>query len=429
MENSKDETNCLEEKPQSGLAGELANLSLNDEVRPWPAKERTGLVYDDRMKRHVNIWDKNHSEVPDRIGRPYEKHKEYGLLDRCYKIPSRHATEEDLLCLHSKEHIDKMKSTKDMKPRDLFNLGEEYDSIYMSKDVYDCALLSCGCTLAAVEHVATNKVQNAVAIVRPPGHHADADSAMGYCFFNNVAIAAKLAQQRWGMQRILIVDWDIHHGNGTQNLFESDPSVLYFSLHRYDHANFYPFSAQANYDIVGKGQGKGFNVNVPWNKSHIGDADYIAAFQQILLPIAYEFDPDIVLVSAGFDSARGDPKGYCDITPEGYCHLTNMLMSLAGGKVVVILEGGYNITSVAESMCSCTSTLLGDPCPRLDGPMVPCQSVLKSISNVVNVHKQFWKNLTLADAMNPEMDERVAEEEKLAKERRKTEEPSEDEIA
>ncbi|EDO33321.1 predicted protein, partial [Nematostella vectensis] len=369
----------------------------------------TGLVYDDRMKRHVNIWDKyvyintlicSLYEVPDRIGRPYEKHKEYGLLDRCYKIPSRHATEEDLLCLHSKEHIDKMKSTQDMKPRDLFNLGEEYDSIYMSKDVYDCALLSCGCTLAAVEHVATNKSSkhsihiNQLFFLRPPGHHADADSAMGYCFFNNVAIAAKLAQQRWGMQRILIVDWDIHHGNGTQNLFESDPSVLYFSLHRYDHANFYPFSAQANYDIVGKGQGKGFNVNVPWNKSHIGDADYIAAFQQILLPIAYEFDPDIVLVSAGFDSARGDPKGYCDITPEGYCHLTNMLMSLAGGKVVVILEGGYNITSVAESMCSCTSTLLGDPCPRLDGPMVPCQSVLKSISNVVNVHKQFWKNLT-----------------------------------
>ncbi|KAK3726952.1 hypothetical protein QZH41_014804, partial [Actinostola sp. cb2023] len=303
-----------------------------------------------------------------------------------------------LIKYSSTTHIQKMKSTKDLKPRELFQLGEDYDSVYMSevsifmpveadyfsKDVYECALLACGCTLEAVEHVATNKVL-------PPGHHADTNSAMGYCYFNNVAIAAQIAQDKWGMKRVLIVDWDVHHGNGTQSLFESDPSVLYFSMHEYHHGTFYPGSTIANYDVVGTGKGKGFNVNVPWNKFHMGDADYLAAFQHVLLPMAYEFDPDIVLVSAGFDSARGDPKGLCDVSPEGYCHLTNMLMSLAGGKVVVILEGGYNLTSVEESLCNCTSTLLGDPCPRLDGSQVPSKSAMESIRDVVNAHRPFWK--------------------------------------
>ncbi|KXJ09926.1 polyamine deacetylase HDAC10 [Exaiptasia diaphana] len=230
---------------------------------------------------------------------------------------------------------------------------------------------------------------------------------MGYCYFNNVAIAAKIAQRKWGMNRILIVDWDIHHGNGTQSLFESDPSVLYFSIHEYHHGKFYPSSTIANHDVVGTGKGQGFNVNVPWNKFHMGDADYLAVFQHVLLPIAHEFDPDIVLVSAGFDSARGDPKGLCDVSPEGYCQLTNMLMGLAGGKVVVILEGGYNLTSVEESMCSCTSTLLGDPCPRLDGNQVPCKSAMESIRDVVNSHKPFWKALEFVNIVIPVEDDKT----------------------
>ncbi|XP_044170689.1 polyamine deacetylase HDAC10-like isoform X2 [Acropora millepora] len=187
----------------------------------------------------------------------------------------------------------------------------------MSQHACECACLaSHGCTLAATEAVMTDKVQNAVAIVRPPGHHAGSDFAMGYCFFNNVAIAARMAQKRWNVERILIVDWVIHHGNGTQHLFESDPSVLYLSIHRFDNALFFPFSMEADYDFVGCGSGKGYTVNVPWNK----------------------FDPELVLVSAGFDSARGDPKGQCDVTPEGYHHLTKLLMNLARGKIVVVLE-------------------------------------------------------------------------------------------
>lgn len=363
--------------------------------------KRTGIVFDERMKRHFNVWDKTHPEVPDRIQRPYDKHKEYGLLERCQEIPSRFASDEELLTLHSEGHVNKMKSTETMTKEELYNTAAcDYDSIYLSQHAHESARLACGCTLSAVEAVVTNKIQNAVAIVRPPGHHADTDFAMGYCFFNNVAIAAKIAQTRWNVKKVLIVDWDIHHGNGTQHLFESDPSVLYFSIHRYDHAQFFPFSTSANYDFVGCGDGKGYTVNVPWNTKHMGDADYLAVFHHILLPIAYEFDPDLVLVSAGFDSALGDPKGLCDVTPEGYHHLTKLLMNLANGKVVVALEGGYNLTSVEESMCACTSSLLGDPCPRFNGSMTPCDSCFETIINVIGEHSKYWNSLKITALLN-----------------------------
>lgn len=358
--------------------------------------KRTGVVFDERMKKHFNMWDSTHPEVPDRIQRPYDKLKEYGLLERCQEITSRFASDEELLSQHSTVHVNKMKSSKTMTTEELYHMGAcDYDSVYMSQHACECARLASGCTLAATEAVVTDKVQNAVAIVRPPGHHAGSDFAMGYCFFNNVAIAARMAQKRWNVERILIVDWDIHHGNGTQHLFESDPSVLYFSIHRFDNALFFPFSMEADYDFVGCGSGKGYTVNVPWNKKHMGDADYLAVFHHILLPIAYEFDPELVLVSAGFDSARGDPKGQCDVTPEGYHHLTKLLMNLARGKIVVVLEGGYNLTSVEESICACTSSLLGDPCPRLEGPLTPCDSCFETMRNVMSQHSKYWGSLKI----------------------------------
>ncbi|KAL9971553.1 hypothetical protein ACROYT_G017728 [Oculina patagonica] len=392
----------------------LQNLNVNEST---DKSKRTGIVFDERMKKHFNVWDVTHPEVPDRIQRPYDKHKEYGLLERCQALPSRFATDEELLCQHSKEHVNKMKSTQTMTKEELYNISAcDYDSVYMSEHACECARLACGCTLSAVEAVVTNKVQNAVAIVRPPGHHADTEFAMGYCFFNNVAVAARIAQKKWNVKRVLIVDWDIHHGNGTQHLFESDPSVLYFSIHRYDHAQFFPFSTCANYDVVGSGPGRGFTVNVPWNKKHMGDADYLAVFHHILLPIAYEFEPDLVLVSAGFDSARGDPKGLCDVTPEGYHHLTRMLMNLANGRVVIVLEGGYNLSSVAESMCACTSSLLGDPCPRLDGSMTPCDSCFETIVNVIGEHSKYWKSLKIAALLSgnvQEVEDKPKEEKKI----------------
>jgi hypothetical protein len=193
--------------------------------------------------------------------------------------------------------------------------------------------------------------------------------------------------------RILIVDWDVHHGNGIQRMFESDPRILYISIHRYDNGFFFPGSTDANYDVVGSGLGKGYTVNIPWNTSKMGDTEYLAAFTNIVLPIGYEFNPQLVLVSAGFDAAKGDPLGGCSVTPEGYAHMTHLLSSLANGKMILALEGGYNLTSIAYSMVMCTKALLGDPIPSLTLNKKIHPSALQSIENVLNVQSKYWSVL------------------------------------
>lgn len=194
--------------------------------------------------------------------------------------------------------------------------------------------------------------------------------------------------------RILIVDWDIHHGNGTQRLFENSRNVLYISLHRYEHGQFFPKSNDGNYTVVGEGAGEGFNVNIPWNKHKMGDSEYIAAFQRIIMPIAYEFNPELVLVSAGFDAVIGDPIGHYNVTPEAYGYFTHWLSSLANGKIILCLEGGYNVNSISHAMTMCTKALLGDPMPMLHtAGKAPNASCIETIQNVWSVHRKYWKSL------------------------------------
>ncbi|XP_016392781.1 histone deacetylase 6-like isoform X1 [Sinocyclocheilus rhinocerous] len=356
----------------------------------------TGLVYDQRMMLHHNMWDGHHPELPQRISRIFCRHEELGLLSRCLQIPARLATEEELALCHSSEHISTIKSTEHMKPRDLHRLGNDYNSIYICNESYTCALMAAGSCFNSVQAIITGHVRNGVAIVRPPGHHAEKDTACGFCFFNTAALTARYAQSiTHESLRVLILDWDVHHGNGTQHIFEEDDSVLYISLHRYEDGTFFPSSEDANYDKVGQGKGTGYNVNIPWNGGKMGDPEYMAAFHHIVMPIAREFAPELVLVSAGFDAARGDPLGGYQVTPEGYAHLTHQLMSLAAGRVLVILEGGYNLTSISESMSMCTSMLLGDSPPSLDHLPPPKTSATVTINNVLRAHVPFWSSLRI----------------------------------
>uniref|UniRef100_A0A673GXU8 Protein deacetylase HDAC6 n=1 Tax=Sinocyclocheilus rhinocerous TaxID=307959 RepID=A0A673GXU8_9TELE len=356
----------------------------------------TGLVYDQRMMLHHNMWDGHHPELPQRISRIFCQHEELGLLSRCLRIPARLATEEELALCHSSEHISTIKSTEHMKPRDLHRLGNGYNSIYISNESYTCALMAAGSCFNSVQAILTGQVRNGVAIVRPPGHHAEKDTACGFCFFNTAALTARYAQcTTHESLRVLILDWDVHHGNGTQHIFEEDDSVLYISLHRYEDGTFFPSSEDANYDKVGQGKGRGYNVNIPWSGGKMGDPEYLAAFHHIVMPIAREFAPELVLVSAGFDAARGDPLGGYQVTPEGYAHLTHQLMSLAAGRVLVILEGGYNLTSISESMSMCTSMLLGDSPPPLDHLPPPKTNATVTINNVLRAFSPFWSSLRI----------------------------------
>uniref|UniRef100_A0A8C0L6C2 Protein deacetylase HDAC6 n=1 Tax=Canis lupus dingo TaxID=286419 RepID=A0A8C0L6C2_CANLU len=359
-------------------------------VLTWPMLQaRTGLVYDQRMMGHYNLWDNHHPEMPQRVFRIMRRLEELGLAGRCLTLPTRPATDAELLTCHSAEYVGRLRATEKMKTRELHREGSNFDSIYICPSTFACAQLATGSVCRLVE-----AVLNGTAVVRPPGHHAERDAACGFCFFNSVAVAARHAQAISGHAlRILIVDWDVHHGNGTQHIFEEDPSVLYISLHRYDHGTFFPMGDEGASSQVGQAAGTGFTVNVAWNGPRVGDADYLAAWHRLVLPIAYEFNPELVLVSAGFDAARGDPLGGCQVSPEGYAHLTHLLMGLANGRVVLILEGGYNLTSISESMAACTRSLLGDPPPLLTLSRPPLSGALASITETIQVHRRYWRSL------------------------------------
>ncbi|NXE51717.1 HDA10 deacetylase, partial [Casuarius casuarius] len=336
-------------------------------------------------------------EVPERLSSSYEQLKCYHLVERCVCVPAREGSEEEILLVHSPEHLEVAKSTQTMNEEELKRVSANYDAFFFHPSTYRCARLAVGASLQLVDSVMSGKVCNGMALVRPPGHHSQRSAANGFCLFNNVAIAAEYAKRKYGLQRILIVDWDVHHGQGTQYIFEEDPSVLYFSWHRYEHQKFWPSLKESDYDAVGLGRGKGSNINLPWNKVGMGNSDYLAAFFHVLLPMAFEFDPELVLVSSGYDSGIGDPEGQMNATPDVFAHLTHFLMQLANGKLCVILEGGYHLKSLSESVCMTVKTLLGDPVPQISGEMAPCLSAIESIQNVRAAHKPYWKCLMYED--------------------------------
>ncbi|XP_049670199.1 polyamine deacetylase HDAC10 isoform X1 [Accipiter gentilis] len=359
----------------------------------------TALIYDEKMTTHKLLWSDPvcDIEVPERLSSSYDQLKRYHLVERCVHVPAREASKEEILLVHSSEHLEVAKSTQTMNEEELKKVSGNYDAFFFHPNTYCCARLAVGATLELVDAVMSGKVRNGMALVRPPGHHSQRNAANGFCLFNNVAIAAEYAKLKYGLQRILIVDWDVHHGQGTQYIFEEDPSVLYFSWHRYEHQEFWPSLKESDYDAVGLGKGKGFNINLPWNKVGMGNADYLAAFFHVLLPMAFEFDPELVIVSSGYDSGIGDPEGQMNATPEVFAHLTHFVMQLANGKLCVILEGGYHLKSLSESVCMTVKTLLGDPVPQITGEMAPCLSAVESIQNVRAAHKSYWKWLMYED--------------------------------
>jgi len=281
--------------------------------------------------------------------------------------------------------------TSDWTDDMLYERGKVMDSVYLSRNTPKCALLAAGGAIEASRAVLNGQVKNSIAIIRPPGHHAEHNTPMGFCFFNNVPVAARACQQEFGdaARKILILDWDVHHGNGVQNMFYDDPNVLYISIHVSQNGAFYPSGNDKDHLHCGSGAGMGKNVNVPWKTAGMGDADYIYAFQQIVMPIAQDFDPDLVFVCAGFDAAEGDMIGGCHVTPAGYAHMTHMLMSLAGGKVVVCMEGGYNLRSIAVSALAVTRTLMGEQPDRLQSTK-PSPAGVDTVHIVLRQQSRFW---------------------------------------
>lgn len=230
-------------------------------------------------------------------------------------------------------------------------------------------------------------------MVRPPGHHAEPQAAGGFCLFSNVAVAAKNILKNYpeSVRRIMILDWDIHHGNGTQKSFYQDDQVLYISLHRFEIGKYYPGTIQGQYDQTGEGKGEGFNCNITWPVGGVGDAEYMWAFEQVVMPMGREFKPDLVIISSGFDAADGDTIGQCHVTPSCYGHMTHMLKSLARGNLCVVLEGGYNLDAIAISALSVAKVLIGEPPDELPDPLSdPKPEVIEMIDKVVRLQSKYW---------------------------------------
>ena len=337
----------------------------------------TGLVFDEVFLRHQAPCD--HPEHPGRLAAIRQRLDDDGLARRCRRIPAREATREELVSVHTPEHVERILATA---RRDFVQLDPD---TYPSRDSAEAARRAAGGLVDLTREVLSGALANGFALVRPPGHHAEADRAMGFCLFNNVAIAAQAAR-RSGVRRVLIVDWDVHHGNGTQASFEEDPDVLYFSTHQFP---FYPGTGAIA--EVGRGTARGRTVNVPW-PAGMGDAEYLAAFDRVLLPIARVFQPEIVLVSCGFDAAAGDLLGGMRLTPNGYAAMTERVASLAQGRVVLALEGGYNLDAIAAAAAACTRVLLGEHLAEPDaGP--PDAVAERVIRQTLDAHRPYWPGL------------------------------------
>lgn len=379
-----------------------------------PQSTGVALFYDPVMAEHRNLIDQEHPEQPSRIISIMSHLEAEGLTNRCLRLPCRVAERFELETKHAAKYVEAMLQAEDFDDEQANFEGRKYDSsgdcFFLSSKSVLAARLSAGSVIEAVSQVCKGEVRSAVCVVRPPGHHAECNRPMGFCMFGNVALAAAIARKNGWAARILIIDWDVHHGNGTQKMFEDDSSVLYFSVHRHDNGSFYP-GREGHHENHGVGPGEGYSVNVPWDVRGAsrkgvpapGDAEYLAAFERVLLPISAEFEPDLVIISAGFDAALGDPIGGCVVSPVGFHRLTQMAMRLAGGRLVLALEGGYNLNSIGVSMAACVRALLYDPVPPAPpAPFgqecvrfrdIPHASYSKTIDRVIEHFARFWPSL------------------------------------
>jgi len=345
---------------------------------------KTGIVRHDIYKAHLAGYP--HVESPQRLQVIYDMLDGPEMSGRFIEISPRDATDQELAWVHSKSHIKKVADT-DGKAHT--SLDPDTQTTSMS---YQAAKKAVGGLFCLIDKIFDGTVHNGFALVRPPGHHAERDRAMGFCLFNNVACAALYAMNVYAVKKVLIVDWDLHHGNATQNTFYRDPAVLYFSTHQFP---YYPGSG--NLTEVGHEDGKGFTVNVALQPG-CGDTEFFQIFEKILVPITSSFEPELILISAGFDTYVDDPLGGMNMSTKGYAALTRIMMGLANkysaDRLLVTLEGGYHLAGLKKSVKAVLEELLQESILTKDdletfkeGHMPPV------VEEVLNVQRAYWPTL------------------------------------
>jgi acetoin utilization deacetylase AcuC-like enzyme len=308
----------------------------------------TAYITDTRYAEHTLT---GHVERAERLQAIHALLKAEGIDKHLRSIAPEPITDSQILSVHTEGYLDLLKWTT---TRPGMMLGSD---TYVLPHSFEIARLSAGAAVRGVDAILSGEAQNALVCARPPGHHAVPDTGMGFCLLSNIAIAARHAQTQYGVGRVLIVDIDVHHGNGTQDIFYADPSVLLISTHQ---SPFYPGTGAIKES--GSGAGQGFTVNLPL-PAHTGDAGYRSAYEQVIWPAAQRFRPELILVSAGFDSHWADPLCDMNLTLDGYAWITRELLRMAEtlcqGKIAFVLEGGYNLTSLSHGVLNVAHALLG----------------------------------------------------------------------
>jgi acetoin utilization deacetylase AcuC-like enzyme len=318
----------------NGLAGESSTSAAR------PALRATGLVFDEICKTHQTGLEA--PECPQRYDAVLEALTRNNVLPAFKQIKPRLATEDEIRLCHVESYVD-------LAEREIESGATRLSTgdTNCCKESLRVAQFAAGAACVAVDAVVKGEVKNAFCLTRPPGHHATADRGMGFCIFNNVGIAARYAQKQHGIGKVLIIDWDVHHGNGTQDIFYEDGSVFFFSTHQ---SPWYPWTGDTS--ETGKGAGLGATLNCPM-AAGAGRKEFLAAFEGQLLPAVNRFRPELIILSAGFDARHGDPLGKLTLTDEDYIELTGMVMAMAqehaGGRLVSVLEGGYSLTGLAQA--------------------------------------------------------------------------------
>lgn len=348
---------------------------------------KTGVVRDPIYLEHDT--GTYHPESHYRLQTLYEMLDDADMASLRHVSPRR-ATMDEIRYIHTENYVRHVSS---LENRARASLDPDTP---LSPKSFQAALFAVGGVLTGIDLLMQGELDNCFALIRPPGHHAEADQGQGFCIFNNVGVGAEYTMRRYGLERVLIVDWDLHHGNGTQHSFYQDDRVLYFSTHQYP---YYPGTGGLR--ETGKGKGEGFTVNVPMEIGY-GDQEFYTVFKKILEPIARSFSPQLVLVSAGFDAYVIDPLGGMELTPAGYAALTQVVMDIAadcaGGKLLLALEGGYNLDGLRHCVKLVLQQLMGQ---GSGDQTVPDQHVNQNHGNsdytirqVVGVQRSYWSSLS-----------------------------------
>jgi len=346
-----------------------------DAQRAPRADRGVEIVSDPRYRDHRG--PDGHPERPERLGAVEEAFAAHEA-DLVRRAP-RPAESEELLRIHTREHVEGVRRAAQRGP------GNLDPDTFVSPESHEIALLAAGGTVDLALRIARGEARRGFAAVRPPGHHAEGDRAMGFCLFNNAAIAARAVQAEAGVEKVALLDWDVHHGNGTQHSFESDASILYVSTHQYP---YYPGTGAFGERGLGRGEGATLNVPLP---AGCGDAEYVGVFQRVLVPAARAFRPDLWIVSCGFDAHEDDPLAAMQLTRRGYAALTGIVRALAdelsGGRLLFVLEGGYSLQGLREGTDAVLDGLLAAEARTPRTLDLPGGTVLETvIERVADVH-------------------------------------------